>query len=179
TVKMVLLGLSLLSAGLAFANAASPTQVTDFGRNPTNAEMYIYALDNLSAHPVLIRGMHYCGGTGPEFYNNTRWVDIADTKGFIVVYPNTPKVKDKCWDVASKQTLTHAGGGGSQSIANMVKYTIDRYDADKSKVFMAGRSSGSMVTNVMATTYLDPFAAGSAHGTVDGTLDDQDLHEEV
>ncbi|KAL5351396.1 hypothetical protein ACLOAV_003255 [Pseudogymnoascus australis] len=124
---MVLIGLSLLSAGLAFANAASPTQVTDFGRNPTNAEMYIYVLDNLPAHPVLILGMHYCDGTGPEFYNDTRWADIADTKGFT-------------------QTLTHAGGGDSQSIANMVKYTIDRYDADKSKVFMAGRLSWSMVT---------------------------------
>lgn len=90
---MVLIGLSLLSAGLAFANAASPTQVTDFGRNPTNAEMYIYVLDNLPAHPVLILGMHYCDGTGPEFYNDTRWADIADTKGFTVIYPNTPTLK--------------------------------------------------------------------------------------
>ncbi|OBT99580.1 hypothetical protein VE01_02934 [Pseudogymnoascus verrucosus] len=163
---MVLLSLSLLSAGLAFANAASLTQVTDFGYNPTNAEMYIYVPDKLPANPAVILGVHYCGGTGPEFYNDTRWASIADTKAFIVVYPNTPNLKDHCWDVASKQTLTHDGGGDSQSIANMVKYTIAKYNADKSKVFMTGRSSGSMMTNVMAATYPDLFVAGSAYAGV-------------
>ncbi|OBT68214.1 hypothetical protein VE03_02229 [Pseudogymnoascus sp. 23342-1-I1] len=160
---MFLISLSLLSAGLALANAASLTQVTDFGYNPTNAGMYIYVPDNLPAHPAVILGMHYCGGTGPKFYNHTRWADIADTKGFIVVYPDTPNLKDKCWDVASNQTLTRDGGGDSQSIANMVKYTIAKYDADKSKVFMTGWSSGSMMTNVMAAAYPDLFAAGSAY----------------
>lgn len=164
---MVLLRLSsALSACLALANAASLTQVTDFGYNPTNAEMYIYVPDKLPENPAVILGMHYCSGTGPEFYNDTKWANISDTRGFIVIYPNTPNVKDKCWDVASKQTLTRDGGGDSQSIANMVKYTIAKYNADKSKVFMTGRSSGSMMTNVMAATYPDLFAAGSAYAGV-------------
>ena len=35
----------------------------------------------------------------------------------------------------------------------MVNYTIDKYKADKSKVYVMGSSSGGMMTNVMAGSY--------------------------
>jgi acetylxylan esterase len=42
--------------------------------------------------------------------------------------------------------LTHEGGGDSNTIANMVKWTLSEYKADAKKVFVTGSSSGAMMT---------------------------------
>lgn len=44
----------------------------------------------------------------------------------------------------------------------MVKYAISTYNADPSKVYVTGSSSGAIMTNVLAGAYPDVFAAGSA-----------------
>lgn len=48
--------------------------------------------------------------------------------------------------VSSRATLTHDGGGNSNAIANMVKYTLQQYNGDPTKVFVTGTSSGGMMT---------------------------------
>lgn len=90
-------------------------------------------------------GIHWCHGSAEEFYSSTQWKTQADSKGFIVIYPDSPHTSDKCWDVASNATLTHGGGGDSNSLANMVEYTIDTYDADADLVFVTGVSSGGAI----------------------------------
>ncbi|KAI2616912.1 carbohydrate esterase family 1 protein [Hypomontagnella submonticulosa] len=89
----------------------------------------------------------------------------ADAKGFIVVYPSTKK-DNNCWDVASKATLTNNGGGDSTGLVNMVKYLVQKYNADPTKVYATGSSSGCMMTNVLLAVYPDVFAAGSCYSGV-------------
>lgn len=48
----------------------------------------------------------------------------------------------------------------------MINYTISTYSADPAKVFVSGTSSGCMMTNVMAVTYPDLFAAASCYSGV-------------
>ena len=45
----------------------------------------------------------------------------------------------------------------------MVNYTLTKYTADASRVFVMGGSSGAMMTNVMAGSYPDVFEAGAAY----------------
>lgn len=45
----------------------------------------------------------------------------------------------------------------------MVNYTLQKYNGDKSKVFVMGGSSGAMMTNVMVGSYPDVFEAGAAY----------------
>jgi acetylxylan esterase len=71
-----------------------------------------------------------------------------------------------CWDVHSDASLTHDGGGESESLAGLVKEAISKYSADTSKVFVIGASSGAMDTNVMAATYPDLFNAGISYSGV-------------
>ncbi|GKT85957.1 PHB depolymerase family esterase [Colletotrichum tofieldiae] len=158
---------TILSAiGLAVsASAASLQQVTNFGSNPSGVKMYIYVPDQLAANPPIIVALHYCGGTAQAYYSNSPYKDLADQKGFIVIYPESP-YSGTCWDVSSKATLTHDGGANSNSIANMAKYTLDKYKGNKAKVFVTGSSSGAMMTNVMAATYPDIFAAGIVYNGV-------------
>ncbi|KAI0376298.1 carbohydrate esterase family 1 protein [Hypomontagnella monticulosa] len=144
---------------------ASLQQVTNFGANPSNTKMYIYVPNTLAANPAIIVAIHYCTGTAQAYYNGSPYARLADQKGFIVIYPESP-YSGTCWDVSSKAALTHNGTGDSNSIANMVYYALDKYKADPAKVFVTGSSSGAMMTNVMAATYPELFAAGIAYSGV-------------
>ncbi|KAE8147233.1 alpha/beta-hydrolase [Aspergillus avenaceus] len=145
--------------------AGSLEQVTGYGDNPTDVDMYIYVPNNLASSPAIVVAIHYCTGTAQAYYTGTPYAQLAEQHGFIVIYPETP-YDDRCWDVSSQATLTHNGGGNSNSIANMVTWTISKYNADSSKVFVTGTSSGAMMTNVMAATYPELFAAGTAYSGV-------------
>jgi cell division septation protein DedD len=48
----------------------------------------------------------------------------------------------------------------------MVKYVLQRYSADASRVYAVGASSGAMMTNVLLGTYPDVFKAGAAFSGV-------------
>ncbi|KAL4959102.1 alpha/beta hydrolase family esterase [Aspergillus stella-maris] len=145
--------------------AGKLSQVTDFGDNPTNVGFYIYVPQNLASNPAIVVAIHYCTGTAQAYYTGSPYAQYAETYGFIVIYPESP-YEGTCWDVSSQSTLTHDGGGNSNSIANMVTWTIDHYGADASRVYVTGTSSGAMMTNVMAATYPNLFAAGIAYAGV-------------
>lgn len=40
--------------------------------------------------------------------------------------------------------LKHDGGGDSQTIANMVKYAVEKYGGDANRTYLVGTSSGAM-----------------------------------
>ncbi|KAL4807302.1 Acetylxylan esterase A [Aspergillus unguis] len=141
------------------------SQVTDFGDNPTNVGFYIYVPQNLASNPAIIVAIHYCTGTAQAYYTGSPYAQYAETHGFIVIYPESP-YEGGCWDVSSESTLTHDGGGNSNSIANMVDWTVEQYSADTSRIYVTGTSSGAMMTNVMAATYPNLFAAGIAYAGV-------------
>lgn len=125
--------------------AQALTQVTGFGSNPSNTKMYIYVPSKLATKPAIIVAIHYCTGTAQGYYNGSPYAQLADQKGFVVIYPESP-YSGTCWDVSSKSALSHNGGGDSNSIANMVTYALQKYSGDATKVFVTGSSSGAMMT---------------------------------
>ncbi|PQE24878.1 PHB depolymerase family esterase protein [Rutstroemia sp. NJR-2017a WRK4] len=139
--------------------------VQNWGSNPTGLQMSIYVPSKLAAKPAVIFALHPCGGSGQQYYQTTKYPALADQSGFIVVYPSAPH-DNNCWDVASTKSLTHDGGGDSNGLANMIKYTISKYNADPTKIFVTGSSSGGMMTNVMAAVYPDLVAATSVYSGV-------------
>jgi acetylxylan esterase len=151
----------------AMEKRAALTQVTGFSSsNPSNTLMYIYVPTKLAANPPIIVAIHFCTGTAQAYYSSTPYAQLADQYGFIVVYPQSP-YSGTCWDVSSKAALTHNGAGSdSKAIADMVTYTLSKYSGDASKVFVTGSSSGAMMTNVMAATYPELFAAATAYSGV-------------
>ncbi|KAJ4128966.1 hypothetical protein NW768_007491 [Fusarium equiseti] len=140
--------------------------ITDFGEvYNTQLKLQAYIPSNLPASPSIILALHMCGGTGEQYFQQTNYKSMADQKGVVVLYPSSPK-DSNCWDVASKQTLTHDGQGDSQALINMVDWAIKQFKADPKKVFVTGSSSGCMMTNVMAATYPDRFAAATCYSGV-------------
>ncbi|KAE8353516.1 alpha/beta-hydrolase [Aspergillus coremiiformis] len=145
--------------------AGSLQQITNFGSNPSNVGMYIYEPNKLAAKPGIIVAIHMCTGSAQSYYNGSPYAKLAEKHGFIVIYPDSP-YSGKCWDVSSQASLTHNGGGNSNSIANMVTWAITKYNADAGKVFVTGTSSGAMMTNVLSATYPNLFAAAVAYAGV-------------
>ncbi|KAK4182706.1 family 1 putative carbohydrate esterase [Podospora australis] len=158
---------SLLALLPALASAASLTRIAEnFGPNPRNVGFYIYVPDKLAAKPAVLVNPHWCHGTAQAAFSGSQYATLANQHGFIVIYPNSPNTADQCWDVSSKETLTHDGGGDSQGIVSMVKWTLNKYNGDASRVFVTGVSSGAMMTQVLLGSYPDVFAAGSAFSGV-------------
>ena len=79
-----------------------------------------------------------------------------------MIYPQTTRFSN-CWDVNAPATLTHGAGGDSAGIISMINYTLQKYNGDKSKVFVMGGSSGAMMANVMVGSYPEVFEAGAAY----------------
>lgn len=127
--------------------------------------MFLYVPTTLPAKPAIIVGIHWCHGDALAYYNGTKYKTVAAQYGFIVIYPQTG-ASDGCWDVSSKATLNHNGGGESNAIVNMVKYVVSNYNADPEKVFVTGTSSGGMMTQVLLGAYPEVFKAGSSFAGV-------------
>jgi len=155
---VVALGVTLPQSPAA---AASLQEITGFGTNPTALRMYLYVPDKLAASPGLLVAVHYCTGSGPAFYSGTEFASLANTYGFIVVYPSTTR-SGNCFDNSSASALTHNGNSDPVGIVSMVKYVQSHYGTDVNRTFVTGASSGGMMTNVLLGDYPDVFAAGAA-----------------
>ncbi|THV04435.1 putative acetylxylan esterase [Dendrothele bispora CBS 962.96] len=157
---------NIVSAQTSLPPASTLTQITaDIGPNPNNVGMFVYRPATVSQNPALIVAIHFCTGSAQAYFTGTQYAQLSEQHGFIVIYPDAPR-EGKCFDVHSTETLTHNGGGDSQGIASMVQFAIDNYGVDASKVFVTGTSSGAMMTNVMAGSYPDLFAAASIYSGV-------------
>jgi poly(hydroxyalkanoate) depolymerase family esterase len=153
------------------AQAASLQPVTSGWASgvPSYVSMYIYVPDTLAKPPPIVVASHYCTGSASAMFGNLQGAGIvaaADQHGFIMIFPQTP---NNCWDVGSTKSLTHDGGGDTQAIAEMVKYTITKYNADAGRVYAIGISSGAMMTQALMGVYPDIFKAGAEFsGVADG-----------
>jgi poly(hydroxyalkanoate) depolymerase family esterase len=158
--------------------ASTLQQVTNFGPNPTNLQMYLYVPPHVRPHPAVLVALHYCGGSGPAFFNGTEFASLADIYGFIIVYPSVTRTSLDCFDVSTPGALTHNGDSDPAGIVSMVRYVQQHLHADRHRVFATGISSGAMMTNVLLGDYPNVFQAGSVmsgvafgcFATTDGSL---------
>ncbi|WP_309113264.1 PHB depolymerase family esterase [Saccharothrix sp.] len=147
------------------ASAATLTEVTGFGTNPSNLRMHLYVPDRVQARPPVLLAVHYCTGSGPAMYSGTEFARLADQYGFIVIYPSATR-SGNCFDVSSPQALRRDGGSDPVGLVSMVRYVLQRHNGDPTRVFVTGISSGAMTTNVMLANYPDVFQAGAAFAGV-------------
>ncbi|KAK0648965.1 Alpha/Beta hydrolase protein [Cercophora newfieldiana] len=118
--------------------AAQLQPITNFGPNKSNTKMFIYEPKDLPANPAIVVGIHYCTSTAQKYYNSNPGLHrLADQKN------------GGCWDVSSRATLKRDGGADSNGIAEMVRWAVDKYSADKGRVFIS----------ILAATYPYLFTA--------------------
>src|SRR4051812_45589586 len=172
-VRGLLVGLTVGAFAARPASAASLQQVPSWGATgvPSYISMYVYVPDKPATNPPILVVSHFCGGSASAVFGQAQGggiVKAADKYGFIMIFPQTTNAASsaKCWDVGSKQSLTHDGGGDTQAVAQMVKYAITKYNANPNRIYATGDSSGGMMTEALLGVYPDLFKAGASFAGV-------------
>jgi acetylxylan esterase len=100
----------------------------------------VYVPDQVKSDALVV-AIHSCQSSAQKYFQNDKipWKKGSDAKGYVTVWPSSTT---ECWDVSSKSSLSHNGGGDSNAIANMITYAVDKYKIDAKKVFVTGGSSG-------------------------------------
>ncbi|WP_437974140.1 PHB depolymerase family esterase [Sorangium sp. So ce295] len=159
--------LGLFAAMPVYAASVQAVSRTTWGANgvPSYVNMNIYVPDKLAENPPIVVGCHSCSTPVSSFFNSISGVKAgADKNGFIIILPEA--TGRNCWDVGTTKSLTHDGGGDTQAVAQMVKYTLEKYKGDPKRVYVMGGSSGAMMTQAMLAVYPDIFRAGAARAGV-------------
>jgi poly(hydroxyalkanoate) depolymerase family esterase len=115
------------------------------------------------ALPLLVM-LHGCTQDSIDFALGTRMNEIGEENGCFVLYPSQAQFANtsKCWNWF--RTSDQRRDQGEPSIlAEMTREIVKTFHNDKSKVFVAGMSSGGAMAMILAATYPDLFAAAGIH----------------
>ncbi|MEV5829236.1 PHB depolymerase family esterase [Spirillospora sp. NPDC052242] len=155
--------LSLLLPPGAAAHAAAAgdyRQVTGFGSNPGNLQMFEYVPAGLPSGAPVVVALHGCTQSADAYHRHSGWPELADRWGFAVVYPQTTTANNvqRCFQWFEPSEYGR-GRGEAASIAQMVQDARGRLGAGRA--FVTGLSAGGgMAANLLAA-YPDVFAGGS------------------
>lgn len=144
------------------ARAATLTEVTGFGSNPGNLQMFEYIPNGLAANRPIVVLLHGCQGTAAAYDNESGWTKWADQLGFALVVPQQKTANNiaRCFNWFNVADHTR-GQGEALSIKQMVDWTIANRGSDATRVYVTGLSAGGAMTAVMLATYPDVFKAGA------------------
>jgi poly(3-hydroxybutyrate) depolymerase len=111
----------------------------------------LYTPTTPAASPAVLVAIHMCTGHSTTVHG---WFDsYADKQGFYIIAPDAGK---QCFDSSATRD------GDKAAVVKMVNYLLTQKNADKTRVFAAGMSSGGCMTNTLLAIYPDVFAGGSA-----------------
>jgi poly(hydroxyalkanoate) depolymerase family esterase len=141
--------------------SAGLTQVTSFGTNPGNLNMYKYVPAGVPANAPLVVAMHGCTQTASA-YQSAGWNALADLLKFYVVYPEQKSANNQnsCFNWFEVGDIAR-GQGEALSIKQMVDNMKASHSIDSGRVFVTGLSAGAAMTGVMAATYPDVFSGAA------------------
>lgn len=114
----------------------------------------------------LVVALHGCTQTGSALARLTRFTEVAEQRGFIVVYPEQSLLANPtlCWNWFLPQNQVR-GTGEPSIIAGITDLVRSRYTVDPRRIFVTGISAGAVMSVIMAVTYPDVYAsAGVAAG---------------
>ena len=112
--------------------------------------IYVYAPSDLKAKSPLLLSCHGMNQDPNYQQENTHWEAVADTAGFVVVYPNGGTGMST-WDIS--------GDSDTKWIVQIIDKMAQDYDIDTKRVYLSGFSMGGMLTYNAMSKIADKIAA--------------------
>ena len=163
--------LALVAVFLATPEALARPKVGTVERRTMPADAVSEARDYLLFRPAklaperqraLVVFLHGCTQTATDAMDGVGWNALAEERGFVVAYPEQSTGVDgngaRCWN--SGQAPVYARGEHElETIARITRAVRDEHAVPAGRVFIAGISSGGLMSAAMAATYPDLYAA--------------------
>lgn len=137
-------------------------EVTDFGSNPGNLKMFVYAPERLTPKPALVVVLHGCTQTAAGYDIGSGWSKLAQRYGFVLVMPEQKRANNgnTCFNWFATDDISR-DSGEALSIRQMVEHAAIAHGVDPARIYITGLSAGGAMTSVMLATYPEVFAAGA------------------
>lgn len=117
---------------------------------------------------ALVVFLHGCSQTANDAMDGVPWNALAERRGFAVVYPEQSLAIDgnaaRCWNTGQAPVYPR-GQHELETLARITRDVRNELRVPAGRVFIAGISSGALMSAAMAATYPDLYAAmGSVVG---------------
>jgi poly(hydroxyalkanoate) depolymerase family esterase len=115
----------------------------------------------------LVMVLHGCLQNEQNMIDETRFTEVAERDGFIVVFPFItshpflPARAQNCWGFFIEQHR-HEGLGEPRDLRRILDAVEDEFPVDPDRRYIAGLSSGAAMAVVMAVAYSEDIAAAGA-----------------
>jgi poly(hydroxyalkanoate) depolymerase family esterase len=155
------------TSGPPSSGGQAGTLVTDSFTNAAGTRSYqLYVPSSYKAGTAepLIVALHGCTEGSDVFRQLSALDQLAESKGFIVVFPgqDSSANKQNCWNWFNQM---QRGSGEPSIIAGITQAIQQRYSVDTKRTYVLGFSAGGAMATVMGATYPDLYAAvGSGSG---------------
>ena len=113
---------------------------------------------------AVVMMLHGCTQTPEDFAVGTGMNALAETHGFVVVYPAQSRGDNaqSCWNWFSRGDQRR-GRGEPAILAGLAQQVCERYGVGRDRSFVAGLSAGAAMAVILGETYPDVFAGVGAH----------------
>lgn len=113
-------------------------------------DIHVYAPSNLAPKSPLLISCHGMDQDPNYQQSNTHWETVADTAGFVVVYPRGGTGMST-WDIS--------GDKDTKWVVQIIEQMVKEYDIDQKRVYLSGFSMGGMFTYHAMSKIADKIAA--------------------
>lgn len=124
----------------------------------------VFIPSGLQPGAPLIVQLHGCGGNADEEALWSRFNEQAAVRKLIVVYPEQDAAANgsRCWNWFLEEHQARDAGEPA-IIAGITREIMQRWAADAARVYVGGISAGGAMSNIMAITYPDLYAAAMVY----------------
>ena len=144
----------LLAASFAFAQwggGGGGKTLNDYQKKSVSGrEIHVYAPSGLKENSPLLISCHGMDQDPNYQQSNTHWEAVADTAGFVVVYPRGGTGMNT-WDIS--------GDKDTKWMTEIIDQMYTDYKIDKKRVYLSGFSMGGMFTYGAMSKIADKIAA--------------------
>lgn len=143
----------LLAVTFSFAQWGGERPIDQFDYKKVSVsgrDVYVHAPKGLADNSPLLLSLHGMDQDPTYQHNHTMWENVADTAGFLVVYPNGGKGYST-WDISGDQD--------TKWITQIIDQMVKDYKVDPKRVYLSGFSMGGMFSYHAMGKIADKIAA--------------------